>query len=80
MVRVHQTACGHSVLSGLSYWRFDAGLDTCGVRDGAEITINAGDAYRLAPGHDAWVVGEEQALGIEFATDDSKDFAAWTRG
>jgi hypothetical protein len=24
-------------------------------------------------------VGEEPALGIEFATD-SKDFAAWTRG
>ena len=47
--------------------------------DGTEITINAGEAYRLAPGHDAWVVGEEPALGIEFATD-SKDFAAWTRG
>ena len=48
--------------------------------DGSEITINAGDAYRLAPGHDAWVLGEEPALGIEFATDDSKVFAAWTRG
>jgi hypothetical protein len=47
--------------------------------DGTEITIKAGEAYRLAPGHDAWVVGDEPALGIEFATD-SKDFAAWTRG
>jgi hypothetical protein len=47
--------------------------------DGTEITINAGDAYRLAPGHDAWVVGEEPALGIEFSTE-GNDFAAWTRG
>ena len=23
--------------------------------DGSELTVNAGDAYRLAPGHDAWV-------------------------
>ncbi len=47
--------------------------------DGSEITINAGDAYRLAPGHDAWVVGDEPALGIEFSTEE-KEFAAWTKG
>ena len=47
--------------------------------DGSEITVNAGEAYRFAPGHDAWVVGEEPAIGVEFATD-SKDFAVWTRG
>ena len=80
MVGVHQTACGHSVLSGWLYWRLDAGLDICGVDDGSEITINAGHAYRSAPGHDEWVLGGEPVLGIEFSTDDSKDFAAWTRG
>ena len=47
--------------------------------DGSEITINAGEAYRLAPGHDAWVIGEEPAVNLEFSTD-SKEFAAWTRG
>tara|TARA_B100000959_G_scaffold164926_1_gene172875 strand:- start:503 stop:838 length:336 start_codon:yes stop_codon:yes gene_type:complete len=47
--------------------------------DGSEMTINAGDAYRLAPGHDAWVVGDEPAVGVEFSTD-HKEFAAWTRG
>ena len=47
--------------------------------DGSEITINAGEAYRLAPGHDAWVVGDEPAVNLEFSTD-SKEFAAWTRG
>ena len=46
--------------------------------DGSELTVNAGDAYRLAPGHDAWVVGDEPALGVEFSTD-NKEFAAWTR-
>ena len=47
--------------------------------DGSELTINGGDAYRLAPGHDAWVVGDEPAVGVEFSTD-NKEFAAWTRG
>ena len=47
--------------------------------DGSELTVNAGDACRLAPGHDAWVVGDEPALGVEFSTD-NKEFAAWTRG
>ena len=45
---------------------------------GSEITINAGEAYRLAPNRDAWLVGEELALGIEFSTD-SIDFTSWTR-
>ena len=35
--------------------------------DGSEVTINAGEAYRLAPGHDAWVVGDKPAVVYEFA-------------
>jgi hypothetical protein len=34
--------------------------------DGAEADIGAGDAYRLEPGHDAWVVGDEAAVLIQF--------------
>jgi hypothetical protein len=34
--------------------------------DGSEIDIAPGDAYELAPGHDAWVVGEEPFRGVEF--------------
>ena len=34
--------------------------------DGSEITINAGEAYRLAPGHNACVVGDERAVKLEF--------------
>ena len=34
--------------------------------DGTEMEINAGDAYEIAPGHDAWVVGPETYRGVEF--------------
>jgi hypothetical protein len=39
--------------------------------DGTEVTINAGDAYRIAPGHDAWVVGSETAVAYEFESADT---------
>jgi D-lyxose ketol-isomerase len=47
--------------------------------DGSEVTVKAGDAYCLAPGHDGWVVGEEPAVGVEFSMD-NKDFGPWTHG
>ena len=34
--------------------------------DGTESDVAAGDAYAIAPGHDAWVVGDEPFVGIEF--------------
>ena len=34
--------------------------------DGTEIEIGAGEAYRIAPGHDAWVVGDEAVVAYEF--------------
>jgi len=36
------------------------------TNEGTEIEINAGDAYEIFPGHDAWVVGNEQFQGLEF--------------
>ena len=47
--------------------------------DGSEEAISAGSAYKIVPGHDAWVVGDEPALGIEFSTTE-KEFAAWAKG
>lgn len=35
------------------------------LEDGAEQTISAGQSYTIPPGHDAWVVGDEPAVGIE---------------
>jgi quercetin dioxygenase-like cupin family protein len=35
-------------------------------QDGSEGEATAGDVYRIAPGHDAWVVGDEPAVFVEF--------------
>lgn len=34
--------------------------------DGTEMEINAGDAVDIPPGHDAWVVGNEPCVSIDF--------------
>jgi mannose-6-phosphate isomerase-like protein (cupin superfamily) len=34
--------------------------------DGAEVDLGRGDAYLIAPGHDAWVLGNEPFVAIEF--------------
>jgi hypothetical protein len=34
--------------------------------DGTEVTISAGDAYVIEPGHDAWNDGSEPFVGYEF--------------
>jgi hypothetical protein len=46
-----------------------------GVRmtDGSEFQLKAGDVYRVDPGHDAWVEGDEVFSGVEFET--LKDYA-----
>jgi class 3 adenylate cyclase len=38
-----------------------------GTAAGARRRVRAGDAYEVPPGHDAWVVGDEPAVAIEFA-------------
>lgn len=34
--------------------------------DGTSLDLSPGDAYTIAPGHDAWVVGDEAFVGYEF--------------
>ena len=34
--------------------------------DGSSGEVGAGDVYRVEPGHDAWVVGDEPAVFVEF--------------
>jgi hypothetical protein len=36
------------------------------MKDGTEFEIGPGDVSSIPPGHDAWVVGDEPAVGIEF--------------
>ena len=43
------------------------GTICCKHDDGSEITYTAGDAYAIAPGHDAWVVGNDDVTAYEFA-------------
>ncbi|MBO68341.1 MAG: cupin [Acidiferrobacteraceae bacterium] len=47
--------------------------------DGTELVIEAGDAYSLAPGHDAWVEGDEAAELYEF-NNSGKTYAVWQEG
>jgi quercetin dioxygenase-like cupin family protein len=52
-----QTAHLGYVLSGRMHVRMD---------DGSEGEVGPGDAVRIAPGHDAWVVGDEACVMVDF--------------
>jgi len=67
-----------------------AGTDTCqashlGVAvsgslhvqgdDGSEADVVAGGVYRIAPGHDAWVVGDEPFVAYEFESTSAENYA-----
>jgi hypothetical protein len=43
--------------------------------DGSAVEIGPGEAYVIAPGHDAWVVGDEPFVGVEF-----KSAATYAKG
>ena len=43
--------------------------------DGSEGEIGPGDAYVLDPGHDAWVVGEDEFVCYEFESDTAQHYA-----
>ncbi len=34
--------------------------------DGAEVTVGPGDAFEVQPGHDAWVLGNEPCIALDF--------------
>ena len=44
------------------------------TEEGTEMELHPGDAYEIPPGHDAWVVGDEPYVAIEFAS--ARIFAA----
>ena len=46
--------------------------------DGTEDNFKAGDAYYLAPGHDGWIVSDDEFVSYEF-TSDQKDFGPWKK-
>ena len=44
----------------------ESGSITVQHEDGSTVTLSQGEAYRIAPGHDAWVEGNEPFVGVEF--------------
>jgi quercetin dioxygenase-like cupin family protein len=36
------------------------------MNDGTEMDVGPGDAHRIPPGHDAWIVGDEPYVGLDF--------------
>ncbi len=44
-----------------------SGRERCRLRDGTEFELGPGDAFLVPPGHDAWVVGDEPYLGVNFS-------------
>ncbi|MEV0800294.1 cupin [Kribbella capetownensis] len=43
--------------------------------DGSKARLAAGSAYLIEPGHDAWVVGDEPAIGLEFESHAAETYA-----
>ncbi|MGY1709166.1 cupin domain-containing protein [Geodermatophilus sp. SYSU D00758] len=43
--------------------------------DGTETDLGAGDVYRLEPGHDAWVLGDEPVVALEFESKTAETYA-----
>ncbi len=43
--------------------------------DGTELEIGPGDAYVIEPGHDAWVVGDQQFVAFEFESGTADTYA-----
>jgi len=45
--------------------------------NGEEMDLGAGDTYWIEPGHDAWVIGDEPFVALEF---ESKTAATYAKG
>ena len=58
------------------YWKRSGKLKGClavKTRDGSEEHFNQNDVMMLPPGHDAWCVGEEPAVFVEFSRGRSEE-------
>lgn len=43
-----------------------AGRATAAMRDGKIIEMRAGDVFYIPPGHDSWVVGDQEYVSLHF--------------
>ena len=71
--------CIKPVAGGDSCQAHHVGVITSGTmhvvhNDGSEADITPGMAYVIEPGHDAWVVGDEQVTAFEFDSSTAQTF------
>jgi len=45
------------------------------MEDGIELTCEPGQTYIIEPGHDAWSVGDEPVVALEFAIRSAETYA-----
>jgi len=43
--------------------------------DGSEAELNPGDVYEVQPGHDAWVLGNDPFVSLEFVSKTAEEYA-----
>jgi hypothetical protein len=43
--------------------------------DGTALDLGAGNAYVIEPGHDAWVVGDDAVVALEFEQRSAEEYA-----
>ena len=43
-----------------------SGRATAAMDDGRVIEMQSGDVFYIAPGHDSWVLGDEQYVSLHF--------------
>lgn len=44
-----------------------SGRECVRMADGTEVELAPGDAFVIAPGHDAWVIGDEPCVTLDFS-------------
>ena len=45
------------------------------MNDGNEFDGGPGEVYEIQPGHDAWVVGDDEFVGLEFQSQAAAEYA-----
>jgi hypothetical protein len=45
------------------------------MNDGTEFEGGPGDVYEIQPGHDAWIVGDDEFVGLEFQSRAAAEYA-----
>ena len=74
VVRAHQGRCGRHSRQAAHLGDVVSGKPHIASTHGSELD-RPGHAYRLDPGHDAWVVGEQPAVALEFESKTAETYA-----